>query len=84
MKQILVVDDDVAIGNLLEETLRQAGYEVLRAYSGTEALLLLAREKPDLVLLDRMLPGLQGEAVLPQIRGVPVIILSARADADSA
>ena len=82
MKQILVVDDDVAIGNLLEETLRQAGYEVLRAYSGTEALLLLAREKPDLVLLDRMLPGLQGEAVLPQIRGVPVIILSARADAE--
>ena len=57
-----------------------AGYGVLRAYSGTEAVLLLDRCRPDLVLLDLMLPGMSGEAVLPRIRNVPVIALSAKAD----
>ena len=82
MKLILIVDDDVPIGNLLEEALTKAGYGVARAYSGTEALLYLQRCRADLVLLDRMLPGLQGEELLPRIQGVPVIILSARADAE--
>ncbi len=80
MKQIAVIDDDLYIGNMLEELLRLNGYGVLRAYSGTEALMLLSRSRPDLVLLDLMLPGLSGEAVLPKIRGIPVIVLSARAD----
>ena len=53
MKRILVVDDDQHIGNLLEEALAAEGYGVSRAYSGTEAQLLLERERPDLVLLDR-------------------------------
>lgn len=66
MKRILVVDDDQHIGNLLEEALAAEGYGVSRAYSGTEAQLLLERERPDLVLLDLMLPGLSGEALLPQ------------------
>lgn len=44
------------------------GYSVIRAYSGTEAVLLLPKEKPDLVLLDLMLPGLSGEAVIKQIK----------------
>ncbi|MDO4311715.1 MAG: response regulator transcription factor [Eubacteriales bacterium] len=82
MKQILIIDDDIYIGNMLEETLTKEGYHVLRAYSGTEAVLLLSREKPDLVLLDLMLPGLKGEEVLPQIKGIPVIIVSARMDID--
>lgn len=80
MKKIVVIDDDVYIGNMLEELLTKEGYGVLRAYSGTEALLLLSTQKPDLVLLDLMLPGLSGEEVLPQIAGIPVIVISAKAD----
>ena len=80
MKKIAIIDDDIHIGNMLEELLRGNGYDVLRAYSGTEALLLLAQNKPDLILLDLMLPGLSGEEVLPQIQGVPVIVVSAKVD----
>lgn len=65
---------------MLEEVLYRNGYNVLRAYSGTEALLVLQTHKPDLVLLDLMLPGLSGEEVLPRIKGIPVIVLSAKAD----
>ncbi len=83
MKNILIIDDDIHIGNMLEEALTKAGYGVLRAYSGTEALLVLSRSRPDLVLLDLMLPGLRGEEVLPQIEGIPVIILSAKVDIDN-
>ena len=50
------------------------------AYSGTEALLLLSNCRPDLILLDLMLPGLSGEEVLPQISGIPVIVMSAKVD----
>lgn len=80
MYRIAVIDDDVPIGNMVEEVLTREGYEVLRAYSGTEALLLLERQRPDLVLLDLMLPGLSGEEVLPRIKGIPVIVVSARVD----
>ncbi|MGN0683911.1 MAG: response regulator transcription factor [Oscillospiraceae bacterium] len=80
MKTILVTDDDMHIGNLLEEALVGEGYSVLRAYSGTEAQLLLSKTKPDLILLDLMLPGLSGEELLPQIRDIPVIVVSAKAD----
>ncbi|RZT03049.1 response regulator transcription factor [Cuneatibacter caecimuris] len=82
MKSIAIIDDDIYIGNMLEELLSKEGYAVLRAYSGTEALLLLGQRRPDLVLLDLMLPGLPGEKVLPEIRGIPVIILSAKAGVD--
>lgn len=80
MKTIAVIDDDVHIGNVLTELLNREGYDVLRAYSGTEALLLLERNRPDLILLDLMLPGLSGEEVLPRIQGIPTIVVSARAD----
>lgn len=83
MKNILVVDDDIHIGNMLEEMLKGEGYGVKRAYSGTEAIYALAESKPDLVLLDLMLPGLCGEEVLPKIKDIPVIILSAKVDTDS-
>lgn len=82
MKSILIVDDDLSIGNLLEEALAKEGYRVSRAYSGTEALLVLSQSKPDLALLDLMLPGLNGEEVLGRIEGIPVIILSAKVDID--
>lgn len=80
MKTIAVIDDDIYIGNLLEELLTGAGYGVLRAYSGTEAVLLLSQRRPDLVLLDLMLPGLPGEEVLPKIQGIPTIVVSAKVD----
>lgn len=80
MKIIAVIDDDIPIGDMLTEVLSREGYAVLRAYSGTEALYLLSQKRPDLVLLDLMLPGLSGEEVLPHITDIPVIILSAKAD----
>ncbi len=82
MKQILLIDDDLHIGNMLEELLTKEGYGVVRAYSGTEALLVLSQSRPDLVLLDLMLPGLSGEEVLTKIQGIPVIVLSAKVDID--
>ena len=83
MKHILVIDDDIHIGNLLQEALEAEGYRVSRAYSGTEAVLALERGRPDLALLDLMLPGLSGEEVLPRLEGIPVIVVSAKADIDS-
>ena len=80
MKVIAVIDDDIYIGNMIEEILQNNGYVVLRAYSGTEALYLLEQNKPDLILLDLMLPGLSGEEVLPYIENTPVIVLSAKVD----
>jgi len=80
LKKIFVIDDDVYIGDMLEEILTKEGYSVSRAYSGTEALLLLSGNKPDLVLLDLMLPGLSGEKVMEKIKEVPVIVVSAKID----
>ncbi len=80
MKTIAIIDDDIHIGDMLTEVLTREGYSVLRAYSGTEALYLLSQDRPDLVLLDLMLPGLSGEDVLPRIKGIPVIVLSAKVD----
>ena len=83
MKTILIIDDDMHIGDMLEEVLTREGYGVLRAYSGTEALMLLSTKAPDLVLLDLMLPGLSGEEVLPKIKNIPVIVVSAKIDVDN-
>ncbi len=83
MKQILIIDDDIHIGNVLEEALTKEGYGISRAYSGTEALYALSGSKPDLILLDLMLPGLNGEEVLPKIKGIPVIVVSAKVDIDN-
>lgn len=78
MQTILIIDDDISIGNLEEEVLERADYAVLRAYSGTEALLLLKSVNPSLILLDLMLPGLSGEELLPLIKNVPIIVVSAK------
>ncbi len=79
MKNIFVIDDDLNIGNMMEELLAREGYRVTRAYSGTEALLALSSVRPDLVLLDLMLPGLDGRELLPRLNGIPVIVVSAKA-----
>lgn len=80
LKTILIVDDDVYIGDMLEELLTKENYAVGRAYSGTEALMYLSSCRPDLILLDLMLPGLSGEELLPLIKGIPVIVVSAKAE----
>lgn len=75
---IAIIDDDVYIGDMLEEVLQKEGYQTLRAFSGTEALLLLEKNRPDLLLLDLMLPGLSGEEILPKLDQFPVIVISAK------
>lgn len=82
MKKIAIIEDDEYIGNMLAEALTEAGYEVTRAYSGTEALMLLEKRRPDLILMDLMLPGMPGESLLPFCRGIPVIVVSAKAGVD--
>ena len=73
MYTIMIIDDDDAIGNLEQEVLERAGYAVQRAFSGTEALLLLKQKRPDMILLDLMFPGISGEDLLPQIQETPEI-----------
>lgn len=80
MSKILIIDDDIYINDMLEKVLTKAGYEVFHSYSGTEAMLFLEKRKPDLILLDLMLPGLSGEEILPKIADVPVIVISAKVD----
>ena len=63
---------------MLSEALQNEGYKVSRAYSGTEAAMLLSGLRPDLILLDLMLPGLSGEELLPTIKDIPAIIISAK------
>lgn len=79
--QILIVDDEPSIVELLVYNLKQAHYEVLIARDGEEALALARRQKPDLIILDLMLPQLDGLEVcrtLRRERDVPIIMLTAR------
>lgn len=80
MYNIMIIDDDLYINKMLEEALVQAGYSVTKAFSGKEALEIVSKVRPDLVLLDLMLPGLSGEGLLPHLRGIPVIAVSAKID----
>ncbi len=80
MSNILIIDDDPHINSIVSKALKAEGYTVSQAFSGTEALMVLKNERPDLILLDLMLPGLSGEELLPQIKNVPVIVVSAKAD----
>lgn len=80
MYNIMIIDDDLYINKMLEEALVQAGYSVTKAFSGKEALEIVSKVRPDLVLLDLMLPGLSGEELLPHLRGIPVIVVSAKID----
>jgi DNA-binding response OmpR family regulator len=80
---VLVVDDEPMLRNLLSRLLRMEGYEVLEAEDGQTALDVVAKEKPDLVLLDVMMPARDGLDVLGDLRkssDIPVILVSALAE----
>ena len=85
-EKILIVDDEPNILELLEYNLKKEGYEVVRADTGEKAVALLEKTKPNIVLLDQMLPGLDGLGVLKKIRSVdtyadmPVIMVTAKAE----
>jgi DNA-binding response OmpR family regulator len=79
---VLVVDDEADIRGLVQTLLQRAGHDVLEAPDGREALRILYESKPDLVLLDVAMPGLDGWRTLERIRevsDVPVVMLTARA-----
>jgi DNA-binding response OmpR family regulator len=81
--QILVVDDDRDIADIIGYSLRKDGHEPILAHSGEDALAIAARSRPDLVLLDVMLPGLSGFEVCRQLRSrgnIPVILLTAKGE----
>jgi two-component system, OmpR family, alkaline phosphatase synthesis response regulator PhoP len=88
-KKILAVDDERHIVRLVEVNLARAGYQVVTAYDGREALQKVESEKPDLVVLDVMMPYMDGFEVLRNLKAnaatadIPVIMLTAKAqDAD--
>ena len=83
MDTIAVIEDNVITGDMISEILSEEGFQVIRAYSGTEALYLLKHKRPDLILLDLILPGLDGEGVLEHIKGIPVIVLSSMAEVEN-
>ena len=81
--RILVVDDDVALAEMISIVLRGEGYSPHQVFDGQEALTQIPDFKPDLILLDVMLPGLDGIEVCTRIRefsGVPIIMLTAKGD----
>ncbi|MCT4545125.1 MAG: response regulator YycF [Vallitalea sp.] len=83
MSKILVVDDERAIVDILKFNLQREGYTVITAYNGEEGLQIFEREQPDLVLLDIMMPKMDGLQVCKVIRNkydTPIIMLTARAE----
>ncbi|MBB1512912.1 response regulator transcription factor [Tessaracoccus sp. MC1627] len=81
--RILVIDDDAALSEMLQIVLRQEGFDTVRCSTGEVALQEFRQSRPDLVLLDLMLPGRDGVAVCRDIRaesGVPIIMLTAKSD----
>ncbi|MCF8167371.1 MAG: response regulator [Rhodoferax sp.] len=82
-QRVLVVEDDRKISDLLQNYLRASGYEAEAAYDGRDALRQIERQVPDAVILDWMLPGLDGISVCKAVRAfsdVPILMLTARID----
>lgn len=83
MKKILLIEDDVRLAELISEYLCRYDFEVAVVLRGDQALAAIAREKPDVVILDLMLPGMDGIDVAKAIRsesGVPIVMLTAKSD----
>jgi DNA-binding response OmpR family regulator len=89
MKRIMVVDDEIGALTLIGIMLERGGFSVLKAKDANAALAVLDKEIPDLIILDVMMPGMDGIELCRVIRGraqtsdIPVLILSARGDAES-
>lgn len=86
MNKILIIEDDTEINNMIAEALTKAGYSLSQAFSGTESLLYLDRYQYSLAVMDLMLPGLAGEALLPKLKekqNIPVIVISAKDSLES-
>ena len=82
-EKILAIDDDPLLLNLIEQSLEKGGYEVIAASDGQEGLRLLAERRPHLVVLDIMLPSMDGWEICRRIRKVstiPIIMLTARGE----
>lgn len=82
MKKILLVEDDISIHSLIKELLLKENYSIIDAYSGTEALILLEKENVNLIILDLMLPGVNGEEIIKKYNYIPIIVLSAKTNID--
>ena len=80
--KILIIEDDVVLARMYSKKFEYDGYEVVAAYSGGEGLTAAPREKPDCILLDIMMPGVDGFLVIktlkqaPETRDIPIIILT--------
>ena len=89
-KRILIVDDEQDIVSLIKLSLDLANFDTLEALSGIEALTLLKKEKPDLILLDIMMPEMDGYEVCRRIKKdkalkkIPVVMLTAKGQKDDA
>lgn len=82
METILIVEDDIDIHNLIKKVLEKEKYQIINAYSGTEALIILENKKVDLILLDLMLPGLNGEEIIKKVKNIPIIVISAKTSSE--
>lgn len=79
MKKILVVEDDNTIHKIIEDILKKEHYIVISAYSGTEAISIIENDNIDLILLDLMLPGINGEDIVKKVnKTLPIIVISAK------
>ena len=79
MATILIVEDEYPINKLISKNLSLTGHECLSAYDGTSAMETIDKKRPDLIILDVMLPGLSGFDLIKRIENIPVIFVSARA-----
>lgn len=85
-KHILIIEDNDEINNMIRDYFTMNGYSCNQAFSGTEALMLAKAKTPDVIIMDLMLPGKSGEALLPELKSfcpAPVIVLSAKDSIDS-
>lgn len=83
---VLVIEDDNTINQMINEALGKQGYDVVSAFSGTEGMLYVKSSEFDVIILDLMLPGMNGNNVLKEVRKItdtPVIVLSAKDELDT-
>lgn len=86
-KSVMIIEDEPDAAELFAEMMRLNGYRVLKTYSGMPAMALIAQERPDVIILDIMMPGVSGLEVLhymrsdPELGAIPVVVVSAKATA---